>query len=201
MSQIEKRPTFLEAFFDDAKEQARERGIRGLVPWWAMFFAIIGLAAGFYVPGDVLSGDRLDISTAVYAGFLTVNGLVIAVSWGAFANIYQTVTAPGFVSYLKQKKMLGHYLYFINFVHLFQSIALMISAVTLVTVLFHQLPPWLHRCLFAATIAATAYGFRWAIGTITVMQDVVWYRSIYDEDRAAQGTSSNIVPMPGPRGP
>jgi hypothetical protein len=72
--------------------------------------------------------QRRDNATVVYAAILTMNGIILALSWGAFAKIYETISAPNFSTFLKEHGALDKFLFFVAYVHLAQLLALIASA-------------------------------------------------------------------------
>jgi hypothetical protein len=64
-------------------------------------------------------------------------------------------------------------------------LALSISAVGLIITQFETVELIWQRIVLAATIGLGIYAIKQAAGSVAVMHDLIHYRAIFDEDRAA----------------
>lgn len=194
----DRRPSFLELWLDDLKDDIKRDGARKLVPWWLLAFSCIAAGVAGTLP-DRFWQDGPDFASArlaLYAALLTLNGLLLALSWNSFSKIYESASAPGFSQYLRDKGMLNTYFFFVDFIHLTQIAALVVSGAGLILGLYaagEWTPIWLHRMVFAATLATCLYALRYAVGSVTLMQDLVMARIAYEDHVARQG--SNVTPI------
>lgn len=182
-----RRPSFVDYWLEDLREEFGNRGIRAFVPVWLILFGASSAIAAYFLPEEFWTSERWDVSTAVYGVICTLNGLFLALSWNAFGRIHDSISSAGFSGWLRSKQMLHKYFFIVDFIHIWQIVAVALSAIALVAVLYPFVPVWGQRIAFAAAIAATGYALRWALGAVKVMHDITWYRSIYDEHQAAAG--------------
>jgi hypothetical protein len=173
-------PTFIKAWLKDALDEYDDHWFNIFPRWFLLGFALAGIVS-YYLPAGFWIEKR--DSTVVYTGLLTLNGIVLALSWSAFAKIYETIGASNFALFLKEKGMLESYLFLIRFVHAFQMLGLIASAGALVFLQFDVSVLW-QRVVFAIALGSGAYAIKQAAGAVTVMQDLVRYRAIFDADRA-----------------
>lgn len=182
---MKKRPTLAVSIATSLQAGAENRGLRAYIPFWMVASAVAGYAVAFYLPAEFWSDDKWDVSTAVFAGFLAFNGLLLALGWFAFAKIYETLTGTELGAMLTRHGMLGVHLAFIDvshFVLVFSSIA---SVLCLVTVLL-PVPLWADRIAIGTSISLTVYGLCRAISATRMMNDLVWEQA-------------HLAPQLGPR--
>jgi hypothetical protein len=130
-----------------------------------------------------------DTVVAIYVGVLTINGLLLALSWSAFSRIHELiVSSAGFSTFLRRANLFNTYIFYIDYVQAAQLLALLVSGGALLTVTIHFIPIFWARIIFAACIAATIYAIKYAVNAVTVMHDLVWQKSIFEEqeDEAAR---------------
>lgn len=176
----DQRPSFIECWFDDTKASGKNRGwFVTLVPWTVGSCAALSAAASYFTPVTFFFPSNWDVSATVLTGLLAFNALTLALAWGAIGRIYESVSQPGFSSYLRAGGVLATYLFYISYIHLTQVTAALVSLVTLV-VLFMPVPLLCHQILFGMTLATTLYALRWALGAVTVVQDLSWHFATYD---------------------
>lgn len=185
MSDDSERPRFLPSFIKAIGESAEQRGWRALVPVWLIASLVFGAVASHFVPASFWSAERHDVSLVVYTGVLTLNGLILTLSWNAFARICESICAPGFASYLKSKNLMNRYLVYISYVHVAQLFAIVASAVGLIFVLASDNVTY-NKIAFAVVIAASAYAIKTASSAVTIMSDLIWQKPIFDDFVARQ---------------
>lgn len=189
----EKRPKFLRAFIDDVGRDVDERGWRAIVPYCLASTAVFGAGVAYLVPEIFWTNQKWDISTAVYAGMLTFNGLVLALGWNAFARIYDVLLRGDFGKYLMKNDLLGDYLLQITYMHAFQILAALAASVGLVSVLIDGVPLAVDRVVLAATLALTLYAIKQSVNAVTAMNDIVWQSAYYEINKPPVTASTNVV--------
>jgi hypothetical protein len=181
--QPERHP-FLQAWLQEISESLNEGWYR-VVPWWLLIFVAVGGAVAYFMPEDFWLKHR-DNGTVFYGAILTMNGIILALSWGAFAKIYETIGAPNFSTFLQQSGVLERFLFFVSHVHFTQLVALIASAAGLIVTQFESIDTLWQRVALAATIALGAYAVKTAGGSVTVMHMLIRYRADFDADREAK---------------
>lgn len=177
------RPGFLSSYFDAMKERAHTEGWRAVVPVWLIISAAVAAGMVYYLP-DELWSDKVNwqVIVAIYAALVTINGLLLALSWSAFARIHELlVSSAEFAVFLRRAKLFNHYLFYIDWVQAAQLLALLVSAGAMFTSIVQQIPLWCHRAILAASIAVTIYAIRYAVNAVTITHDLVWQRAIFEE--------------------
>jgi hypothetical protein len=177
----ESRPGFIDAWLDDLLDDYRTYGIRKLFPWFLALFIAIGWGASKLVNYDELWG-KPEVAVVFFAAAVTINGLLLALSWGSFGKIYEIAGRPELARYLKEKKLLKTYIFHVDFIHYTQIVALACSGLALLVSVFDlsRLEEYvsiqlIHDLVFTSTIASTMYALRYALGAVTIMQDLVWH--------------------------
>lgn len=182
---IEARPKFLSLLLDDIKEDYEQRGLLAFVPVKALACLGVAMAAAFQMPksywGDATHG--LDVAATVGAAILTFNALVLGLSWSAFSRIQESICARDFSSWLRKQGLLTGYFFLIDWIHGAQVLAAGISGLGLVSILYSSIPLIGHRIILSVILGASAYALLEATAAVRMMQDVIWYRSIFDEER------------------
>ena len=173
-----KRPDLVEGWLDNIKGTWQKHGVVGLVPWWVLLFLIVGGGASLLTPLHFY--ETPDLSIPFYVGILTVDGLFLAFSWSSFIKIYEAAAAPKFANYLRRNGLLTRYFFHVDYIHITQVGAVIVAAASLVLTIINGVPGWGHRICFALTIATLLYALRYALGAVRIMQDIVWYRAIFD---------------------
>ena len=203
MTDQTKRPTFVECFLEDLQDQYRSGGMMRLAPLYGLGFLLVGAFVAWMIPDafwtDSWADGHRDVSTAVYAVAVTFNGLLLTMSWGAFSKIHEMIGSHRFCRWLKQHKMLHHYIFVVDFVQLWQLIALLASFGALFSLLLDTIPTLAHRCILAGTLASSAYAIRWAVGAVQIMHDVVWYKALFEEQEEEAAMGGSVLPFPTQR--
>lgn len=173
-----KRPDLVEGWLDNIKSAWRKRGIIGIIPWWIIIFLAMGGFSSYLATKEFY--NRADLSIPFYVGILTVDGLFLAFSWSSFIKIYEAAGAPDFGLYLRDNGLLTKYFFHVDYIHITQVGAVICAASSLTITTFRGVPRLGQHIAFAMTIATLLYALRYALGAVRIMQDIVWYRAVYD---------------------
>jgi hypothetical protein len=174
------RPGFLASYFEEMRQKAREHGWRAIIPYWAIIGGAIGSLTAYFQPNEIWLHP--DTAVTIFVGMVTINGLLLALCWGAFARIHELiVSSPGFSSFLRQANLFNTYLFHIDYVQATQLLAVSVSGTALLTATISSIPTLWLRVLLAATIATTIYAIKYAANTVTVMHDLVWQKAKFEE--------------------
>jgi hypothetical protein len=182
-----RRPSFLEAWLEDLQEDLRRYGRAKLVPWLAFCCAGIGAIVTVLVPPDHFWA-KPEISVVFFTATVTINGLLLALSWGSFAKIYELASEPKLAAFLRKNNLLKSYIFHVDFIHVAQVIALAWSGTALFLCVISELPEsishvvalvTLQKIALAGVVASSIYALRYAIGAVAIMQDLVWYNAYF----------------------
>lgn len=187
------RPHFVRAFLHDLTEDWDRYGWRGILPLKAAPSLLAGALVAWTVP-DFWGADQRGLRLDVFVGLTAINGLLLALAWSAFGKIYETAAAPGFSGWLTKHNLHDGINFQVSFIQGAQAAAVTICGCNLVLTLYGVvdfLPLWLHRAGMMLAIGSTIYAFLYATGAVIIMQDMVRYRSAYDN-----GVARNVVDMP-----
>src|ERR1700741_3142347 len=130
--------SFVKAWLKDLSEEVDDRWYRIIPIWFVTFFAI-GSAVAYSMPDTFWNPER-DTSTVVYTGILTFNGILLALSWSAFAKIYEMIGAGKFSAFLLENGVLNSYLFVVRYVHAAQMLAMVMSIAALLFLQFQDFP-------------------------------------------------------------
>jgi hypothetical protein len=192
--EIEKRPTFVDSWLTDIREDYRRYGRRKLVPWWALGSIAIGVAVSLLVPKEHF-WEKPEVSVVFFTAMVTINGLLLALSWGSFAKIYEIAAEPKLASYLRRHDLLRGIIFQVDYIHIAQVVALSSSAIALLLCVINHLPHAVSSMLplltmqkvsFAGAIASSIYALRYALGAVRIMQDLIWYSTYFLDDTERQ---------------
>lgn len=175
------RPPFLRSLLE-AWQSSLDDGLWSLFPYWILLSFGAGAWAAVELPVVVLGGADKELGVAAMAGLLTLNGLVLALSWSAFSKIYEIIGAGEFCAFLRRNKLLSHYLVYVGYVHIAQILAVATAGLAMFSLLL-PVPTWGMRTLIAVAIGSSIYAIRQAVAASTVMQDLIWQRSVFDHER------------------
>jgi hypothetical protein len=105
------RPKFLASYFDAMKERAHTKGWRGVIPIWLIVGFAAGGAASTCLPDALWTEqNNWQVIVALYAANVTINGLLLALSWGAFSRIHGLlVSSSEFAIFLRRAKLFSGY--------------------------------------------------------------------------------------------
>lgn len=188
------RPKFLASYMEAIAQSTARRGWRALVPFWLIACGISSAAMAYVIPYSFWRDERLDVAVVVYIGILTLNGLILTLSWNAFSRIYEMIGAPGFASYLLTKKIMNRYIVYIGYVHSAQLAAIITSAAGLLMLLCSIENTLYNRIAFAVMVAASCYAIVTAARAVEVVHDLIWQKAIFDDFMSRQ-EGRNIVPF------
>jgi hypothetical protein len=186
-----RRPSFLEAWIDDLRDDVRRYGARKLLPWAAIICGCIGYLVAIIVPQDHF-WEKPEISIVFFTAAVTINGLLLALSWGSFAKIYEIASEPKLAGWLRRNNLLNQYMFHVDFIHYAQIAALSCSGASLVLCVVDKIPHEIadrisllsiQRISLAATVATTIYALKYALGAVRIMQDLVWHSAYFEPDR------------------
>jgi hypothetical protein len=104
------RPDFIDSWLADLREDKKRYGLRKLVPTVAICSVAIGTCVAYYLPVNKFWNDW-QVSTTFLAAILTINGLLLALSWASFAKIYEIASEPKFALFLRKGDLLTGYFF------------------------------------------------------------------------------------------
>jgi hypothetical protein len=192
---IEERPRFVSLLLSELRDDFDNRGAVALVPFWLIGCLVLSYLISSHVPVAFFSDEKWDISTAVYAGFLAFNGLLLALSWQAFARVQSSICAPGFSSFLKSRSLLGGYLFWIDYVQYSQVMSACLSMLGLITILFDDLLILTDQIILSLVFGFSLYAVKNAVDAAHLMHDVVWLHAEYDQ-MERDLANSNVAKFP-----
>jgi hypothetical protein len=179
------RPKFLPSYLGLLAREARESGWASLVPFGLIACLSIGAVTAYFTPSALWDSANWQVSTALFAGFLTINGLMLALGWTAFGRIYDILFRKDFVAFLVRHDHLNPYLVHINYMHFVQIASVLVSGFGLVFVLF-SVSILAERIVLAAVVGVTAYAITQAIAAVNAMNDLVWQAASFEQMLAAK---------------
>lgn len=182
MAEIPTRPSFVDALLTDLRDDYRRYGWRKLVPVWIIVSLAIGSFVAWQAGPKKLWGDDILPALALLGAITTLNGLFLALSWGSFAKIYEIASKPKFAAYLRKNRLLDTYFYLVDYIHAAQIIAVGMAAVGLAIAVVPTVPVIAKQVVLALVIATSIYALRYALGAVRLMQDLVWYSSIFENE-------------------
>lgn len=189
------RPKFLPSFLDEIKKESERASFLALIPYVFLLSCGVGAVVAYYIPAAFFANDKWDVSTAVYAGLLTFDGLVLVLGWNAFSRMYDVLLRGDLGKYMMKNQLLNPYLVHITFMHIVQISAVLVAALGLVTVIMDVVPLGADRAIFAVTIALTIYSIKQALSAVRAMNDLVWQAAFFETHKPKEGT--NVTPLRG----
>lgn len=184
------RPTFLQGLLDSWQLSVSQHRRRDLIPYWIAGSLVIGGLVAYRLPVTLWESE-IELGVVFMGAVLTFNGIVLALSWSAFAKIYEIVGAGAFCAHLRKHNLLNHYLTFVGWCQGSQVLAISCSALGLVS--FWLFVPWFGKVVLGCSFAASIYAVRQGVATSKAMQDLIWRKSAFDEARPRDG----IQPVEG----
>lgn len=175
------RPTLAVALATSLRAGAEHRGLWAYVPVVFIACLIAGFAAVQFVPVVFWDDRNWGVSTAVFAGLLAFNGLLMSLGWFAFSKIYEILANDRLGQMLTKNQLLGVHLAFIDVSHIVLIIASVLSGVGLVAVLA-DLPVWVDTTILGACIGFTLYGMARAFSATRMVNDLVWEQAHLDRN-------------------
>lgn len=183
----QKRPSFINSWLTDIREDYLRYGAKSLVPWSALACIGIGAGVSLLVPKEHF-WEKPEVSVVFFTAAVTINGLLLALSWGSFAKICELASEPKMASFLRRHDMLKSYIFHVDFIHAAQVAALSLSGVALIMCVIDHLPHLitdivslliLQKISLAGSIASTIFALKYALGAVQIMQDLVWYSAYF----------------------
>ena len=188
----DQRPKTLPSFIRAIQQEAEVSGVRAIFPYVLILCACVAGIVAYFIPGSFWTPEKRELSVAFYAGVLTFNGLTLALGWTAFSRIYDVLLRGDFGKYLMKNNLLNDYILQITFMHVFEIIAVVATAIGLVSVLLPNVPLWLDKLIFAGCLTSTAYAVKQAVSAVTAMNDLVWQAAFFESNRSTE-TAGNVV--------
>jgi len=177
------RPTFLKSLLDSWQLSLSLGRERDLIPFWILGALALGGALVHFMPLTFWAPDQRPTIVSILSAMMTFNGIILALCWSAFGKVYEIIGAGTFAAHLRKHNMLNHYLVFVGYCHLAQVLAISMTAFSIFA-LWLPLQGWFVKTIFAGAIASTAYALRQGVATSTVMQDLIWQKSLFDSSEA-----------------
>lgn len=176
--------SFVQAWLKDLSDEVADRWYR-VIPIWICLFVFLGSVAAYFLPDEFwTSGES---ATTVYTGVLTLNGILLALSWSAFSKIYDIIGAGNFSAFLRDNKVLDSYLFAVRYVHAAQMVALTASIAALLVAQYHDVPINWQRVICAVMLGLGAYAIKQAAMSVGIMQDLVRYKAVFDSSQTTKG--------------
>jgi hypothetical protein len=119
----------------------------------------------------------------MYAGFLTLNAILLAICWGGFGRIYEVLGDREFGPWLRRRKVDAYYNFYIEYIRFTQMIAVFLVASMLIGCVLDGVPELWLRVGLAAVVASSTYAAWWASGCVRIMQELTEYRAVFLERR------------------
>jgi hypothetical protein len=188
----DQRPKFLSSFIGAIQQEAEVSGALAIFPYVLILCACVAGTVAYFIPGSFWTPEKRELSVAFYAGVLTFNGLTLALGWTAFSRIYDVLLRGDFGKYLMKNSLLNGYILHITFMHVFEIVAVVATAIGLVSVLLPNVPLWLDQLIFASCLASTAYAVKQAITAVGAMNDLVWQAAFFESNKPPE-TAGNVV--------
>lgn len=168
---------FLTYLLQDTAYGVAKRGLLSLLPIRMIACAAIGTFASAKLSEKFIAD--LSIPVAFYAAILTLNAILMAVCWGAFAKIFDATTDPKFGQWMRLRKLDSYYEFYTDYIHLSQMIATATAAIALTASILSDIPYVITASLFGFTVGSTAYAAWWSFGGVRIMQDISEQRAKY----------------------
>jgi hypothetical protein len=184
------RPTFVGSLLKSLSQSYERRGFRGLIPWRTAVFAVGAAIAAYFVPAAFFT--RVEACIPIYAGVLTLNGLLLALAWSAFAKIFENICSGEFAVYLHKNELTETYMFHISYIHVAQIVAVAASGLGLMLLAFGDIPLIVSKAMFFVLVFTSVYAINQAAGSVTILHDLIWYKSIFD----GSSRNGNITNLP-----
>lgn len=176
-----KRPSLAVALAQSLQSGAESRGMLAYVPFVFAACLALGFSGARYVPLEFWTDARWDVSTAVFAGLLAFNGLLLSLGWFAFSKIYEILANDRLGRMLTANNLLGVHLAFIDLSHLVLIAASLLSVCGLMGVLI-GVSIWVDQLILGSCIGFTLYGIARAFSATRMMNDLIWEQAHLDRD-------------------
>src|SRR5438309_452645 len=108
------RPTLLKGLLESWQLSVSQQRSRDLIPVWIFGSLVVGGLIAYRLPDELWGDKGRELGVVLMGAVLTFNGIVMALSWSAFAKIYEIIGAGAFCAHLRKHKLLNHYLTFVG---------------------------------------------------------------------------------------
>lgn len=173
---MKRRPTIAQSLAASVQIDASQRGFIAFVPYWFAISLVLGSVVAILLPVSFFTDAGWDVSTAVYAGLLAFNGLLMSLGWFAFSRIQEIISGDSIGPMLARHDLLGHHLSFIDLSHLTLIMSCCLSGAGLVSIPF-RLPILADQALFGATLGFTLYSMYRSYSATNMANDLLWEQS------------------------
>ena len=181
---------FVAYWLQDMVVGFQKRGFKSLIPWRLLISGAIGFAAARYIPATNLA--KPEVMIAAYAAMLTLNAILLAVCWSAFAKIFETMGEERFGSWLRRNGLAGYYGWYVDFIHAVQMLAVGVAAASLVVSLMDGFLEIVPRSALGVTVGLSVLAGWWAMGCVHLMRDLSDHRATF----AAMDADGRVKDMP-----
>ena len=186
---------FIGIFLRTLSDEYQDKGLKAFNPWVLTLCLATGVALGYFMP---IVDDFAGNIAILLAAMLTAQGIVLAISLSSGQQIFASITAPGFSSFLRQHNVLDDYLICIAIMEYTGIISIVVILAAAGLFLF-QVPEVYLRIAAGASLSAFLYSVRWLAGGSVMVRDLIYYRSVFDELQQ-QSPDSPVVPFRNHRG-
>lgn len=157
-------------------QDIEDKNFCAFIPW----AFVVCISLGFYVSGFFCYATDKNNLLILFSALLAAQGILLGMSVNAIQHIIENVSTPGFSSFLREKKILYVYMFFI---HVFQSVGVVALAMFVATCILIIVDAT-SLILYIATslsIGFFVYSLKQTLDTSILLRDLVYYRSIFDE--------------------
>ena len=179
MAETTERPKFLPSFFSALAERAEKKTLWRLIAA-LLITAGIGLAVALLMPDKFWIRRGGSIAATVFSVVLTLNGIIMALSWNAFSRIYESISAPAFGAFLRRHNLLNKYVVTVSYIHRWQLLAITVTAFALFFLFLEPGDFW-NRVFLGAVVFVSVNAIHQASSAVEIMNDLLWQRAIFDE--------------------
>lgn len=160
---------FVSYWLRDLAADFDRRNAAALIPTTSLICGSVGAAVAWFASPSFWG--EIQNAVAFYAAVLAVNAILLAVCWAAFSRIMDTMGDPEFGAWMRHQRLDGLYNFYIDFIHLTQTVAVVCAAGGLLVSIVNPLE-WAARLALGATVATSLYAGRWTQGCVRIMQEL-----------------------------
>lgn len=190
MREMKRRPSLAVSMAASLQSEAEQRGFFAYIPVVLLMCLSAGAGLAYLVPADFWTNDRWDISTAVYAGLLAFNGILMALGWFSFAKIYEILTNGPIGRMIVKHGLLGMHLAFIDITHFVLVGSSIMAVVGLISVLVDA-PLWIDRSILAASLGLTGYALARGVSAASMVSELIWEQAQLNKEPPNLAAVSN----------
>lgn len=176
---MKQRPSIAEATAKSVHQDAARRGVIAFVPYWFILCIFVGGLVAELLPTTFFANEKWDVSTAVYAGMLSFNALLMSLGWLSFSKIQEILLSKNLGEILRKHDLLGIHLAFIDLTHLFLIVSCCLSGAGLVAIPA-SLPLVADQILFGAAVGFTIYALIRAYSATGMANALLWEQAHLD---------------------